>query len=400
MKLTIPKYEYQISKSIVTLVLALLLLIGQAIFFLFEFREIQEQETQQENAGLILLRLREVLEDLQDAETGQRGYLLTGAEVYLDPYRRADAMIGGHLQSAKNLLSKNPVQTSRLRSLEQIIDLKRSELAQTIQLRKNQQIEAALKRVQDGSGKKYMDQAREVLGKLMDDTRSARSKTNREISERINKARYALVSIAFTIIVMVMVATLKLLTMLHSNAELSRRLALESTHDELTGLPNRRMFYTWFDKVLDQAKRRGTSAAVVYLDLDGFKRINDDFGHKTGDAVLIAVSKRLNQVLRSADLLARFGGDEFAISISDDVSHATLVVLATRLLAAVQAPLLDNLPAGSIGLSIGVALFPKDGANFDDIIRAADLAMYQAKHTGKGRFCFASSEIFEPEFQI
>jgi diguanylate cyclase (GGDEF)-like protein len=155
-----------------------------------------------------------------------------------------------------------------------------------------------------------------------------------------------------------------------------------ATHDQLTDLPNRWMFNLQLDQALAHGKRVGRRVAVLFLDLDDFKTVNDTFGHGPGDGLLIQVGQRLRQVLRENDLLARLGGDEFALLLSDigDTTEATVV--AAKLLAALDEPFVVGGHDVLAGSSIGVAFHPDDAQDREGLMRCA--AMYQAKRSGRG----------------
>ncbi|MCG8355323.1 MAG: EAL domain-containing protein [Kiloniellales bacterium] len=165
----------------------------------------------------------------------------------------------------------------------------------------------------------------------------------------------------------------------------SARLAL---HDPLTGLPNRRLFEDRLNAALARAKREGEGIAVLMLDLDRFKPVNDLHGHGAGDKLLRTMSDRLSHALRSQDTLARFGGDEFAIIQVGGHQPLGALRLARRLLGIAQAPATLGNTQVSVGVSIGLAVYPVDGDDARSLVRRADIALYRAKQNGRGRFCF------------
>ena len=163
-----------------------------------------------------------------------------------------------------------------------------------------------------------------------------------------------------------------------------RRLAeirRQATTDDLTGLPNRRHLDRSLHRRLEVARTRGTSLALLLLDLDGFKELNDTLGHRAGDLVLEQIGPRLRAVLRSGDELARLGGDEFAVVLSD-ASDAEAV--ARRILHALEAGLTVDGIDVRIGASIGIAVFPEHGEDGETLLQRADVAMYQAKAARSG----------------
>jgi diguanylate cyclase (GGDEF)-like protein len=168
------------------------------------------------------------------------------------------------------------------------------------------------------------------------------------------------------------------------------RITHMALHDALTGLPNRVLFRQKLEEAL-AAARRGNLCAVLCLDLDYFKAVNDTLGHPVGDALLRAVTERLSAQLRETDTVARLGGDEFAIIQTpfDHVSDAT--ALAERLVELISAPYAIEGHQVVVGVSIGMAVPPVDGDDPDTLLKNADLALYRAKELGRGRYCF-----FEP----
>lgn len=161
-----------------------------------------------------------------------------------------------------------------------------------------------------------------------------------------------------------------------------------SLHDALTGLPNRALFYDRFEHGLEQAKRHGWNLAVMFLDLDNFKQINDEYGHDIGDKVLLTIAKRLKQNTRSDDTICRFGGDEFLYLLMEVKSEREVLKIIKKLIITIELPCHDAGPNLIVKSSIGVSLFPKNANNIKDLIKCADEAMYIAKQ-GKLGYSFA-----------
>ncbi|HXP98228.1 MAG TPA: diguanylate cyclase [Telmatospirillum sp.] len=168
--------------------------------------------------------------------------------------------------------------------------------------------------------------------------------------------------------------------------EHQRQLEHMAHFDALTDLPNRSLLADRLQQAMAQTQRRGSSLAVAYLDLDGFKAVNDDYGHAFGDALLTGVSRRLKSALREGDTLARIGGDEFVALLVDLDRPDDWKPVLDRLLRAAADPISVSGTIVVISASIGVAIFPNDGVDADLLLRHADQAMYLAKQAGKNRY--------------
>lgn len=168
-----------------------------------------------------------------------------------------------------------------------------------------------------------------------------------------------------------------------------------STHDELTGLFNRRNFSIKLEYALQKAKRNGTQVAVLFLDLDEFKQVNDTLGHTVGDQLLKAVARRLESKLGESDVLARVGGDEFNIFIDGFERIAEVKNFAQKILDNFIEPFVDPHNEIVSSTSIGIALYPEDGKDVETLIKNADLAMYKAKERGKNNYSFYATKFSE-----
>lgn len=161
--------------------------------------------------------------------------------------------------------------------------------------------------------------------------------------------------------------------------------------DFLTGLPNRPLFYDHLRQSIALAKRRGRKLALLFLDLDGFKQVNDRFGHDTGDGLLQEVAARLRQNIRGEDTAARTGGDEFII-ILNDVAHAEdAAIVARKIIHALAEPFIVHGNTCLIGGSIGISIFPDDSDEMETLVTQADDAMYKAKGSGRNNYQFFAS---------
>jgi diguanylate cyclase (GGDEF)-like protein/PAS domain S-box-containing protein len=166
-----------------------------------------------------------------------------------------------------------------------------------------------------------------------------------------------------------------------------------ASHDLLTGLPNRALFHDRLTVALRVARRSRTMAAVLFVDLDGFKQVNDRMGHSAGDALLQQVSIRLRSLLRESDTVARYGGDEFMVLLVNVPQISGATVVAEKILNCLVKPFRINSSEVHIGASVGIVVYPTHGEQAEEMLDKADAAMYRVKQAGKNSFAFADAEI-------
>lgn len=169
------------------------------------------------------------------------------------------------------------------------------------------------------------------------------------------------------------------------------KLSIQATHDALTLLPNRALLNDRFEMDLARARREQRSGALMFIDLDNFKQINDDYGHDVGDHVLMVVAERLKGEVRNYDTVARIGGDEFCVLLPNVESLDILKNLAERIRESLTKPCCVAGWSLTMTASIGIACYPHDGDSLGEIMKAADVAMYEAKTSGKNMWCFCSN---------
>jgi diguanylate cyclase (GGDEF)-like protein/PAS domain S-box-containing protein len=177
---------------------------------------------------------------------------------------------------------------------------------------------------------------------------------------------------------------------LSERLEYEEKIRHQASHDALTGLPNRLYFQDYLDKGLSLAKRNHKSLATFFLDIDGFKKINDTLGHDVGDLLLQAVAQRLLSVVRVSDSVTRMGGDEFTIILSEVNHKEDASVVADKVLEVIRRPFFINEHTITITTSIGISLYPNNGQDIQTLMKQADIAMYVTKNSGKNNYHFYS----------
>jgi diguanylate cyclase (GGDEF)-like protein len=348
-------------------------------------RKVQIEETRYKISG--------ILNTVVDAETGQRGYLLTGRSEFLEPY---DAAVKNTDRILADLESARAAFTNLDAPLERVSILIKQKfriIERSLNLEPYSGAYAPHLRLAKDEGRRVMNEIRLKL-RAADD---ALVKEGKEIERKIVSRLKQLALAAFVILLLIVSIlywsykrTVWLFEHAVENIERAEKLRHIAMHDALTHLPNRRNFDEYLNKVHAQAARTKKQYALFYMDLDGFKLINDRFGHDAGDDALLATITRITAILRESDFLARVGGDEFALIVQDYKEQKELVILAGRIISALDKPIMSM--AGQdiwMGVSIGISTYPKHAKNVNDIVASADGAMYQAKISGKNQYGFA-----------
>ncbi len=186
-----------------------------------------------------------------------------------------------------------------------------------------------------------------------------------------------------------------LLTDLSSIKKTQEKIEFLAHHDSLTRLPNRLLFSARLEQAISRADREKEKIAVLFLDLDNFKSINDSLGHSMGDKVLQKVAGRLTILIREQDTIARLSGDEFAIVLEQIDDETAAAHVAKKILDSIQQPIHIGSHEFNISVTIGISQFPDNGIEIDTLIKNADAAMYKAKEKGKGQYCFYTKELTE-----
>ncbi|WP_147373898.1 diguanylate cyclase domain-containing protein [Massilia cavernae] len=170
--------------------------------------------------------------------------------------------------------------------------------------------------------------------------------------------------------------------------EAEERIRRSANYDHLTELPNRSLFRERLEHEIRHAARSGLTLALLFLDLDGFKAVNDRLGHAAGDQLLQKVARRISACVRGTDTVARLGGDEFTVILADVARPAAIEALCAKMLAEIDKPYALAAGEARVSASIGITLYPGDGASLDELLRKADAAMYRAKNAGRNRYRF------------
>ena len=344
-------------------------------------------------ASSIVQAADSVLIGLENIETGQRGYLITGDLSYLEPYHRGSVSIDQRIQRLGKLLPATAKNANLIADIRTLAAEKIAEIDQTIRVRSKQGFNAAANVVRTNVGKQFMDLLRAELS-------SIRTRYNRvAIYEHVlaqHRMRMTKIMISgFGLVLLLTLAGMywRFVHDVRRNTETTDRLTHNANNDPLTDLPNRALFMNWLTYGLAQAERINGKSAVLFLDLDGFKPVNDRLGHSAGDRVLCEVAQRFKQIARTGDMIARIGGDEFAVFIPAASNESDPAELAHRLIESMRQPIVADGSVVYVGVSIGAAMYPRNGKTPELLLAAADQAMYRAKREGGRKLAFHNSAL-------
>ena len=379
--------------------LALLIIAAMSIFFVREVIDLRQTMTQLRQNDAARIQVRNVLMNLLNAETGQRGFLLTGDPAYLEAYQLGRSSVRDNLAQAEQSGYHEAQFLAGVRRLALVTESKLDELERTVQLKKRGDDAAALAMVREGFGQAKMREARRLVQEEVVRLHLAREAVVDGFNERLLRASVILALMLSTVVAMTVHAWRSLSAAARRNKELAKRLAMEASHDVLTGLPNRRFFDRWARRLVARSQRSGKPFTVLSIDLDRFKNVNDSHGHPAGDEVLKEVARRFQSVLRSGEFLARVGGDEFVVLMDGEFSRNEVTSVGRRLIDCLYPSLHPKLADNAVGASIGAAGFPLNGADLETVMQAADEALYASKHGGRGMLSFARAEPVPAPFE-
>lgn len=334
-----------------------------------------------------------LLSALQNAETGQRGYIITGQNSYLQPYTAGTTAVHIDMTHLQQLL---PPTAENQRLLDQITALctdKLAELKSTIAQRKALGFAVAQKSVLTNVGKADMDRLRGKIATLRAGETGSLAAEDR-LARRRRTLTELLAGIFVLTVTLVVFAGYRLLVHdLREKRVLSGKLKDQSSRDLLTGLPNRALFFEWLRFHMARLRREGGMAALLVVNLDNFRALNQRRGAATGDIVLKTVAERIHNCIRTDQLAARLDSDDFAVLLPDVADTLDSAQVAGQIIDSISQPIPIRDALVQVGASIGIGLYPGDGREPDVLLAAAVEAMQTAKRLGRHRFVFNQDSL-------
>ena len=382
-------FKRELTRPLQLATLILSLSMGWLFLSAYHLLQTQQQLSDIDDFRYQLISLQRTI---VDAETGQRGYLITNNPTFLDPYLNGPAKAEKLIKALENSPIELPGLQTKIESLRRYAVQKFKIIDATIQVQLHAGAYASHLSVSKDNGKIVMEKIEAIINDM--DAWLLESKKNITVDARRILSQVILGSIILVLVVSGILLfsyrrTVLLFEQAIENRIKSERLSFEADHDPLTKLPNRRGLNTHLRKIHSLSRRMEDLYAVFYMDLDGFKLVNDRLGHEAGDAVLVTTTSLFTQVLRDTDFLARAGGDEFVLVIHRYRDDNELELLAQRIINSLKQPIMVNQKYCHIGVSIGIARYPADAKHLDSILQIADSLMYKSKEAGKNRYTFA-----------
>jgi diguanylate cyclase (GGDEF)-like protein len=358
---------------------------------------------------------------MESLRSSSREFALTGKESDLDPFHASVIGVKRDQDNLRNLTADNPIQQNRLAALADLVAENIESSEAIIRLRRAQGLTVAATASLTGRSQKEADDFEALVDKMQSEEMGLRKLRLAAMERDLSQTKIILFTGTMLGLLITGVAgwsalrdsTMRTQAEAHlvqkvqelnrSNEELVRladatrtiteQMTHAAEHDALTGLPNRLLLNESIDRAISFAQRHEIQFAVLVLDLDGFKHINDSLGHPTGDKLLQSLAKRLVQCVRSTDTVSRQGGDEFVVLLSEIDHPQDAVSMSRRLLDVVAGATSIEKHDLHITASIGVSIYPDDGRDAETLIKNADTAMFHAKENGRQSFQFFRSAM-------
>ena len=324
----------------------------------------------------VVQNLEAVVGDITEAESQQRAYLLTSDVSYLSAYDGALVQVREGYALLTELTAGDARLRSHIEDMKQLTERRLEHLGSGIHFHRTGDARRALEMM--SLGRPLAEAIRDRFAQLQPEDRTALIAARGQVAElRADAIRSFVVTSALAAIVLAFMGGMVILEARFIRA-LADRMLHQSRHDELTALPNRLHLNETLARAISAAKRAREKLALLYLDLNGFKQVNDTLGHEAGDGVLVEVARSLQKIARESDFVARLGGDEFAVVMPRITDNGQVDAAAARFaaLAVTRGELV-------VGASVGYAIYPDDAGTAEALLKVGDAAMYKRKQVAK-----------------
>ncbi len=378
-------------RILIPLIIAATILCGSMIWLFIAMYQLVSFSEQKDSVDRQRYDVAALGKAITNAESGQRGYLLTGHTLFLDTMEQGRADTHKVLASLDRRVARVGEIRPELEKVKQLVHQKFDAIDKSIQVQMRAGSYASHLTLSKDRGRELMKLINDRLGEMDVKLEHLRADYEQEIRQRVIEAVIGAILLCMLIIGVLLFSyrsTTDLLGQVLETKAVTEQLSHQVDHDLLTGLPNRRSVDEHLENVFQRARHTSKPFAIFFMDLDGFKQVNDQYGHEIGDALLVEVAHMFQRVLRQTDFLARQGGDEFVLVVGSYLHRMELVQLAQRLIQLFSRPVIVRTMALNIGVSIGIAEYPRHGKQVKQLLHAADKAMYVSKKNGKNSYSF------------
>lgn len=389
-----PKEQVLLLSSVL---LTAVMLFGVAMVS-YDAMTIREAEEIEEDASKLVLNAEQWLNHQQEIEVAVRNYVYTENQASLATIAENRYAAMEHERGMHEVLDEYRQEPAEepTRGLLKFTARHQRLIDQIVAYKKAGDNASAQRSLAAADSELFIYGARQIIENIIQDLQKKRGDANAKVSLNVLRGSISFGLMAILIIAVIWISYATTHRTQQRNKELSEQLLLKATHDSLTQLPNRDLFYDRLSQSISVARRHRQRLAVLYLDLDGFKAVNDTYGHQVGDATLKEAARRLQACVRDADTVARLGGDEFAVVLTDIKGPTDAGQVAHKIISNIAVPMsLYDARTYQIGVSIGIAIYPDSGVEIDRLVKAADNAMYASKAQGKNCFTYSVEHTVE-----
>lgn len=390
-----PRLEYALLAGVALLLGGMILF---ASFWMHMHRASESDLKYVRHSREVIQKMSEFRISLLELDVAERDYLITGRDQFIENSARSRRTLWKEHQALGDLVADNAEQVARVKTLKTLLTARMSLGDELIALRDDYGLSGAQPLIAKGIDQVHNGRIQNILELMLEEEFRLLDirRGNFDSSLQMRKD-LALVSVVI-ILLMLSVLVWWVRRELRRRRLHVRQLDRVAHIDHVTGLPNRRQFLMTSSTLLALTRRQKGMLAVMLMDLDGFKGVNDTYGHDVGDKLLVEVGRRLRASIRASDVIARFGGDEFAVVMSEVASIDHVCALAQKLIDAIGEPyVLGEVKCASVGASIGIAWYPDHGEEVETLLLHADEALYESKRAGRRRYTIYNATLAETE---
>ena len=338
----------------------------------------------------VMDQLRSVISAVADSEAGQRSYIITERRDYLENSGELLRGASRRLDHIRALIGDDPAGLENIDAMRSSITARTAEFDDALTLLNNADTQGALKAISTEESVRNLGNIYGLFTRFRANQDQLFMQRTRQLQERSRfslATQYVATFFGLVFLGLIYYLVYREVTVRRQTEE---KLRIVATHDPLTALPNRALLHERLSHALAGAQRHGRALAVLLVDLDRFKHVNDTLGHEAGDTMLSIAARRFNDCLRETDTIARQGGDEFVVLMDELPDREPIASLAQRILDTVAEPFVIEGEEIHTTASIGISVYPDDGRT---LLRNADIALYRAKGKGGNNFQFYSAQI-------